>query len=121
MLMAELWCIHPWKICFIRSVLCCRCYQRAVKKGNSLGEMQTTSQEEKNADTAKIEGMKLEEALDELAKLLDRMEEGDLPLEESFHLYRQGMKLTEYCNGQLDDVEKQVKKIGADGELEPFA
>ena len=95
--------------------------QRAAKKGNSLGEMQTTSQEAKNADTAKIEGMKLEEALDELARLLDRMEEGDLPLEESFHLYRQGMKLAEYCNGQLDDVEKQVKKIGADGELEPFA
>lgn len=95
--------------------------KKTARKGNSLEEKQTTSQEEKNEDTAKIEGLKLEEALDELAKLLDRMEEGNLPLEESFHLYRQGMKLAEYCNGQLDDVEKQVKKIGADGELEPFA
>ncbi len=84
-------------------------------------ETQTTLQEETAAEPAKIEGLKLEEALEELARLLDRMEEGELPLEESFHLYRRGMKLAEYCNSQLDIVEKQVQKIGADGELEPFA
>ncbi len=83
-------------------------------------EMQTTLQDKNTEDAAGIEGMKLEEALEELTKLLDRMEEGDLPLEESFRLYRHGMKLAEYCNGQLDDVEKQVQKISADGELEPF-
>ncbi len=82
---------------------------------------QAVLQEENKADTDKIEGLKLEEALEELSRLLDQMEEGELPLEESFHLYRRGMKLAEYCSGQLDEVEKQVMKISGDGELEPFA
>jgi exodeoxyribonuclease VII small subunit len=44
-----------------------------------------------------------------------------VPLEESFGLYEQGMKLVKYCNEKIDRVEKKVEKLNAEGGLEELS
>lgn len=55
----------------------------------------------------------LEESFQRLEEVIDRMESGDISLEESFKLYSEGMKLVKNCNAQLDKVEKQLVVVGA--------
>ncbi len=49
-----------------------------------------------------------EAALDELEKLVARMEEGDLPLEETLKQFERGMELTRQCQKALADAEQKV-------------
>lgn len=68
-------------------------------------------------------GVDFERALDELEKLVQRMEEGDLSLEESLKLYERGMELSKACQKALETAEKRIRILSEqDGkpELEPF-
>ena len=56
----------------------------------------------------KIEEMTMEQAFDALQELLDKMDGEELPLEESFKLYEQGLKLVRACHDKLDTIEKQL-------------
>ena len=53
----------------------------------------------------------LETAFEELDALAAKMEDRDLPLEEAFKLYQEGVKLLKYCNGAIDKVEKKIIEI----------
>ena len=48
------------------------------------------------------------------------LEQDDLSLEDSFKIYREGMKLIQTCNDKIDKVEKEVLKLGENGELDEF-
>ncbi len=64
-----------------------------------------------------------ERALDELEKLVERMEEGELSLEESLKLYERGIELSKACQKALDAAEKRIRILAeGDGksELEAF-
>ncbi len=64
-----------------------------------------------------------ERALDELEKLVERMEEGELSLEESLKLYERGIELSKACQKALDAAEKRIRILSErDGksELEAF-
>ena len=52
-----------------------------------------------------------------LEQIVRAMERGDVPLEESLKLFREGTQLVEACGKLLDEAELQVKQIavGADG------
>ena len=56
----------------------------------------------------------------ELARLVEQMEAGELPLEASVAAYKRGFELVKYCAAQLDKVENQVKVLEGDM-LKPFA
>ncbi|KAF1086527.1 Exodeoxyribonuclease 7 small subunit [Sporotomaculum syntrophicum] len=49
-----------------------------------------------------------EEALSRLEVLVNRLEEGNLPLEESLDLFAEGIKLTKHCSKHLEQAEKQI-------------
>lgn len=51
---------------------------------------------------------KLEDNFNKLETLIDKLENGDKGLEESFKLYEQGMKLLAQCNSDIDKVEKKL-------------
>lgn len=70
--------------------------------------------EEKNKE------LTLEEAFEKLDGMLGELESPDIPLEESFQVYEQGMKLLKQCNEIIDRVEKNVLKLNENGELEEF-
>ncbi len=51
---------------------------------------------------------KLEDNFNKLETIIDKLENGDKGLEESFKLYEQGMKLLAQCNSDIDKVEKKL-------------
>ena len=62
----------------------------------------------------------LEEGMKELKDIVDKMEDSDLPLEESFKLYEEGTKLLKTLNDKVDSVSTKVEKLNADGSREDF-
>jgi exodeoxyribonuclease VII small subunit len=63
-----------------------------------------------------------EEAMDQLDTIVERLEEGDVPLEEAISIYKEGMELSKLCHGKLKNVEEQLTQIlTADGHKEPFS
>ena len=61
--------------------------------------------------------MSINESFEYLDSLLEKLGDEELPLEESFALYEQGMKVVKKCSEKIDAVEKKVKLIDADGNL----
>lgn len=62
----------------------------------------------------------LEENFARLEETIEKLGNDDLPLEEAFLAYSEGMKILQQCNEQIDRVEKQVLKLTEDGGLEEF-
>lgn len=52
-----------------------------------------------------------EHALDELEMLVQRMEAGDLALEDSLSAYERGIALYRQCRGALDQAELRVRQL----------
>ena len=64
---------------------------------------------------------KFEEALNKLEKIVERLEKGDIPLEESLKLFEEGVRLSTFCSHKLDEAEKRVEILlkGKEGSLKP--
>ena len=65
----------------------------------------------------------LEKSLKELEELVERLEAGDLPLEEALAQFERGIKLTRSCQTILKDAEQKVEillKKTEQAEPEPF-
>ena len=56
-----------------------------------------------------------ESALDELEGLVERMEKGDLTLEESLKDFERGIELTRGCHQALKDAEQKVQMLAERG------
>jgi len=52
-----------------------------------------------------------EDALKKLEKIVTKLEEGNLPLEESVKLFEEGKRLSQSCAKELVAVEKKVQKL----------
>ena len=52
-----------------------------------------------------------EDAMARLEQIVRAMERGDVALEESLNLFREGTELVRSCQKLLDDAQLQVKKI----------
>lgn len=52
---------------------------------------------------------KFETALARLEELVQELEKGDLPLEQSLRLFEEGIKLSRICNKRLEDAERKVE------------
>jgi exodeoxyribonuclease VII small subunit len=55
-----------------------------------------------------------EASLDELEKIVKRLEDGDLPLEESLALFEQGVKLSRDCRDRLSKAERRIEVLMKD-------
>ena len=60
------------------------------------------------------EPLTFERALEELERLVARMEDGKLPLEESLAAYQRGAELIKFCESKLTDAQARVAIL--DGE-----
>lgn len=65
-----------------------------------------------------ISVMSFEDALKQLEKIVDDLERGDVPLEESIRIYERGEALKKHCDTLLKSAEDKVEKIrlGRDGQ-----
>ncbi len=65
--------------------------------------------------------MDFEKKLDRLEEIVQKMEKGELGLDESMKLFEEGVKLTRDCQTQLTKAEAQVKKlVGFDADGKPI-
>jgi len=55
-----------------------------------------------------------EEAVEKLEEIIDRMESGEVGLEECLVHYEQGTKLVKHCRAVLDKAQKKIVELKAD-------
>ena len=75
----------------------------------------------KKKETAEQEQFRLEEAFDRIEALLEKLQDKDVTLEESFGLYQEGMGLLKLGNENIDHVEKQMLQIDEEGQTHEFS
>jgi len=62
-----------------------------------------------------------EASIARLAEIVEQLEEGELPLEESLTLFEEGIGLARASQRTLDEAEKRVEQLlGFDSEGEPI-
>lgn len=56
-----------------------------------------------------------ERKLTDLETIVERLEQGDLSLEESVRLFEEGMKLSESCKQELESAEGRIQVLMTEG------
>ncbi|MCJ8276725.1 MAG: exodeoxyribonuclease VII small subunit [Bdellovibrionales bacterium] len=65
--------------------------------------------------------MSFEKKLTRLEEIVQKMEAGELNLDDSLKLFEEGVKLSRECNKELNTAEQKVKKlIGVNDQGEPI-
>lgn len=69
------------------------------------------------AEPGETETLSFEEALRRLEAIVQQLERGDVPLDQSITLYEEGDKLRAQCQARLAAAEARIQQIvsGADG------
>lgn len=60
-----------------------------------------------------------ESAIAELESIVTRLEQGDLPLEQSLGLFERGVQLSRFCHAKLEDAERRIEILTERGEVRP--
>ncbi|MBO5788870.1 MAG: exodeoxyribonuclease VII small subunit [Clostridia bacterium] len=60
-----------------------------------------------------MENLKYEQAIEKLQQITEKLESGELTLEESVCAYEEGMKLVAFCRKQLDEAESKVTVLSS--------
>jgi exodeoxyribonuclease VII small subunit len=55
-----------------------------------------------------------EAALKQLEEIVQRLERGELPLEESLKLYEDGIRLSRLCHAKLEEAEGKIELLMKD-------
>lgn len=64
--------------------------------------------------------MNFEKKLTRLEEIVQKMEAGELSLDDSLKLFEEGVKLSRECNKELSEAEQKVQKlVGVDASGEP--
>ena len=68
-----------------------------------------------------MEKKKFEDKIEELDKIINELENGEIDLDDSINKYTKAMKLIKECDKELKDIEEQVNKIVLENnEVEDF-
>lgn len=61
-----------------------------------------------------------ENAITELEEVVEKLEKGELSLDDSIEVFQKGIELSKYCNKRLDEVEKKISVLieAENGELQ---
>lgn len=62
----------------------------------------------------------LEERFGHIEEIIEKMETGDITLDQSFDLYKNGLEEIKAANAMLDEIEKAMLIMNEDGSLEEF-
>ena len=60
-----------------------------------------------------------EEAIGQLKEIVGKIEQGEIPLQDSLEQYEKGMALIKHCRTILQKAEKRIEKISKEGPSEP--
>ena len=59
-----------------------------------------------------------EAALTELDSIVKKLEDGDLPLEQSLQLFERGVQLSRFCHARLEAAERRIEILNERGQLQ---
>ena len=71
-------------------------------------------------DKTVMDNMTLEQTFAGLEEVIQKMERGDISLEDSFKLYHEGIEMLKSCNDKIDKIEKQMLILDEGGTLHEF-
>ncbi len=77
----------------------------------------TETSQTPNAD---IQAMSFEQALEALEQIVDDLERGDVPLDQSIRIYERGEALKAHCDRLLKAAEDKVEKIRLSRDGQPM-
>lgn len=80
--------------------------------------MAKKAEENKNAED--MSDLSLEEKFAALDDMIQKLEQADISLDQSFQLYSKGMALVNECHKEIEDVEGKVMKLNDNGSLTEF-
>ncbi|RSL34565.1 exodeoxyribonuclease VII small subunit [Salibacterium salarium] len=67
------------------------------------------------------ENVSFETAMEKLENIVEKLEEGEVPLEKAITMYQEGMNLSNTCHEKLRRVEEQMDRVvEEDGEIKPL-
>ncbi|PIC88048.1 MULTISPECIES: exodeoxyribonuclease VII small subunit [unclassified Sporosarcina] len=70
---------------------------------------------------AEDKNMQFEQAMHQLEEIVQKLEAGEAPLDDTITLYKQGMELSAYCQKKLQNAEKQlIRMIDQEGNESSF-
>ncbi len=71
-------------------------------------------------EAKKIEDIKFEDALSRLESIVEKLEGGELSLEESLTAFEEGIRLSRICSKRLEEAERKIEVLtkGEDGQLQ---
>lgn len=72
-----------------------------------------------NVENNKTEELDFEAAMAELEDLVQKLEAGDLPLEDTLKQFERGVSLTRQCQDALRRAEQKVQLLSGDDEQAP--
>ncbi len=68
-----------------------------------------------------LKNVSFEEAMEKLEGIVEKLEEGEVPLEQAIVMYQEGMSLSNVCHEKLQRIEKQMDRVvEEDGEVKPL-
>jgi len=65
-----------------------------------------------------VGNLTFEEAIGNLTEIVDKIETGQVPLQESLQQYEKGMAMIKHCRSILLDAEKRIEQIAENEEEE---
>ena len=68
-----------------------------------------------------VKAMTFEQALEALERIVDDLERGDVPLDQSIRIYERGEALKAHCDRLLKAAEDKVEKIRLSRDGKPVA
>jgi exodeoxyribonuclease VII small subunit len=74
-------------------------------------ERSPTPAQPASGSTAGTEGPSFEAAIKRLTEIVQVLERGEIPLEESLRLFEEGVKLSRVSQQKLDSAEKRVEQL----------
>jgi exodeoxyribonuclease VII small subunit len=66
-----------------------------------------------------VRKLTFEQAIQQLKGIVDRIEQGEIPLQDSLEQYEKGMALIKHCRDILQKAEKRIEKISKEEPPEP--
>ncbi|KUO56108.1 MAG: exodeoxyribonuclease VII small subunit [Sphingomonadales bacterium BRH_c3] len=66
------------------------------------------------SDVTDISSLTFEQALTALEEIVQQLESGNVPLDQSIALYERGEMLRKHCQARLDDAQARIERIVTD-------
>jgi exodeoxyribonuclease VII small subunit len=70
-------------------------------------------------NNGQLEGRTFEASLEALERIVQQLEDGDLPLEKSLELFEQGIRLSRECQERLGQAERRIEILLRDNQGRP--